>query len=138
MYPSREAREIAILMKISRELDICGDLTVTVDSPSELIAWGSVLAEPSIAAWQATDSGCRFVQVDAEHHRAPVRGRVAAVLAADQHPDYWNALDLADLPAGHTRSLTLQDLTRAWEAVPLTPPGSPDTPAPRSAPGAAA
>jgi hypothetical protein len=130
MYLSREAREIAILLKISRELDVCGDLTATVDNPSELIAWASVLTGPAIVAWQAADSGCRFVQVSADHHRAPVRGRVAAVLNCDQHPEFWSALDLADLPAGQTRWLSIKDLTTAWEALPLTPPDSQGPPEP--------
>jgi len=124
MYPSPEAREIAMLLRISRELDVCGDLTATVDNPSELIAWASVLSKPAVVAWQATDSRCCFVQVSADHHRAPVRGRIAAVLNCDGHPDYWNALGLADLPAGHARSLTLKDLARAWETMPITAPDS--------------
>jgi hypothetical protein len=124
MYPSQEAREIEVLLRISRELDVCGDLTATVDNPSELIAWASVLSDPAIVAWQASDSRCCFVQVSADHHRAPVRGRIAAVLACDRHPDFWHALDLADLAAARTRSLTIQDLTRAWEAMPVTAPDS--------------
>jgi len=118
MYPSQEAREIAILMRISREIDVCGDATATVDNPSELIAWASVLKEPAVVAWQASDSKCRFVQVSAEHHRPPVRGRVAAVLACDEHREFWNALDLADLSTG-----------RAVHCFSLTPPG-PGTPYP--------
>lgn len=38
MYPCKEARELAILLRISRELDIVGDVTATVESPSELLA----------------------------------------------------------------------------------------------------
>ena len=131
MYPSQEAREIAVLLRISRELDVCGDVTATVDNPSELIAWASALSHPAIVAWQASDSRCRFVQVSADHHRAPVRGRVAAVLACERHPDFWDALDLADLATGHARSLTLRDLSRAWEALPVTAPddGPPQPPA---------
>ena len=55
MYPSREARELAILLRISRDLDICGDVTATVDSPSELLAWADILSERSIRAWRAQD-----------------------------------------------------------------------------------
>jgi hypothetical protein len=124
MYPTQDAREIEVLLRISREIDVCGDLTATVDNPSELIAWAGVLSDPAIVAWQASDSGCCFVQVSADHHRAPVRGRIAAVLACDQHPDFWDALDLADLAAGQTRSLTVKDLARAWEALPVTAPDS--------------
>lgn len=47
MYPSKEARELAILLRISRELDIVGDVTATVESPSpcasEFIDQGPVL-----------------------------------------------------------------------------------------------
>jgi len=130
MYPSREARELAILLKISRELDVCGDLTATVDNPSELIAWASVLSHPAIVAWQATDSHCRFIQVSADHRRAPVRGHVAAVLTCDEHADFWHALGLGDLAAGRTRSLSPKDLSTAWEALPLTPPDSQGPPEP--------
>ena len=50
MYPSREARELAILLRISRQLDICGDITATVDNPSELLAWATILTQHSIRA----------------------------------------------------------------------------------------
>ncbi len=132
MYPSQEAREIAILLKIARDLDVCGDLTATVDDPSELIAWAGVLGGPAIVAWRATDSRCRFVQVSADHQRAPVRGRVSAVLTCDDHQEFWNALGLADLQPGTTRSLTLRDLTTAWDALPLAPPDGVDLPEPPS------
>src|SRR5690349_6098217 len=132
MYPSQEARELGILLKISRELDVCGDLTATVDNPSELIAWASVLSHPAIVAWQATHSHCRFIQVSADHRRAPVRGHVAAVLTCDEHAEFWDALDLGDLPPGRTRSLSLKDLSTAWEALPLTPPDSQGPPEPPS------
>lgn len=122
MYPSKEAREIAILLRISRELDICGDVTVTVDNPSELIAWASALTAPAVTAWQAKDSGCPYVQVGAEHRRAPVRGHVTAVLTCEQHPSFWAELPLHDLRPGHSRALTVQDLADAWEAMPITAP----------------
>ena len=38
MYPAKDARELAILLRISRELDVVGDVTATVDNPSELLA----------------------------------------------------------------------------------------------------
>jgi hypothetical protein len=138
MYPSQEAREIAILLRISRELDVCGDLTATVDNPSELIAWANVLHRPAIVAWQGTDSRNRFVQVSADHERAPVRGRVAAVLTCDQHPEFWEALGLGDLPSGRAHPLTLQDLGAAWEALPITPPETHGPPEPPPASGRAA
>jgi hypothetical protein len=121
MYPSKEAREIAILLRISRELDVCGDVTVTVDNPSELVAWALILSSPSVVAWQAQDSGCCYVQVGAEHRRAPVRGHVTAVLNCEQHPGLWARLPLRDLRPGQRRALSVQDLADAWEAEPIPP-----------------
>jgi hypothetical protein len=128
MYPSPEAREVGILLRISRELDLCGDLTATVDNPSELIAWARVLTDPTVLAWRPQHSGARFIQVSADHHQAPVRGHVSAVLACEQHAHFWDALNLDDLPPGGTRSLSVADLAKAWEAMPLTPPESPVNP----------
>jgi hypothetical protein len=133
MYPSPEAREVGILLRISRELDVCGDLTATVDTPSELIAWATVLADPMVLAWRPQDSGCRFVQVSADHDRAPVRGHVSAVLACEQHAHFWDALHVGDLEPGHSRSLSVADLAEAWETMPLAPPEGqvmPDPPPP--------
>jgi len=53
MYPTKDARELAILLRISRELDIIGDVTATVDNPSELLAWALILSSPHIVAWRA-------------------------------------------------------------------------------------
>lgn len=122
MYPSREAREIAILLRISRELDICGDVTATIDNPSELLAWAAILTEHKISAWRAQDSGNRFLHVAADHRRAPLRGHVAAVLHCEGHREFWTACGLDDLRPGDTRSLLAADLASAWEAMPVTPP----------------
>jgi hypothetical protein len=130
MYPSREARELAILLRISRELDICGDVTATVDNPSELLAWAAILTDPTVTAWRAEDSGCRFVQVAADHRGEPVRGHVSAVLACDQHPQFWDELPLEGLESGRPRPMTVKHLAKAWEAMPITPPGDQDTPTP--------
>jgi hypothetical protein len=135
MYPSPEEREVGILLRISRELDVCGDLTATVDNPSELIAWATVLTNPTVKAWRPQDSGCRFVHVSADHHRAPVRGHVSAVLSCEQHAHFWDALHLDDLEPGGARSLSVADLAAAWETMPLAPPegqGTPDPPPPTS------
>lgn len=132
MYPSPEARELGILLRISRELDVCGDLTATIDNPSELIAWASVLTRPSVLAWRPQDSGCRFVQVSADHQRAPIRGHVTAVLSCDQHAYFWDALPAHDLEPGSTRSLSISDLAGAWEAMPLSPPEDEVAPEPPS------
>jgi len=121
MYPSRDARELAILLRISRELDIVGDITATVDNPSEFLAWANVLAQPEIVAWCAKDSGHRYIQVTADHRRAPVRGRITAVLHGDPHRMFWNALDLDDLSPGGRRDLTVGALSAAWQKMPLTP-----------------
>ncbi|MCW2856018.1 MAG: hypothetical protein JWR52_1633 [Marmoricola sp.] len=122
MYPSKEARELAILLRISRELDIVGDLTATVDNPSELLAWANILDGADILAWRAKDSGHRYVQVTANRTRAPIRGRVTAVLPAEQHPDFWNALAPADLDTGIVVKPSLPDLVGAWSQMPITAP----------------
>ena len=69
MYPTKDARELAILLRISRELDIIGDVTATVDNPSELLAWALILSSPHIVAWRAGDSGHRYLQVSAHQPR---------------------------------------------------------------------
>lgn len=83
MYPSKDARELSVLLRISRELDIGGDVTATVDNPPELLAWASILSDAEIVAWPSTDSGHRYLQVTADRHTAPIRGRVTAVLPCD-------------------------------------------------------
>jgi hypothetical protein len=128
LYPSREARELAILLKISRELDIVGDVSSTVDNPSEILAWASILTQPSIAAWRAQDSGHRYLQVTAHHHRTPVHGRVTAVLQCEQHLEFWHALALERLAPGETRRLDVPALSRAWAVMPVTAPVAPSTP----------
>ena len=120
MYPSKDARELAILLRISRELDIVGDVSATVDNPSELLAWATILTRPDVAAWRAKDSGHRYLQVTAEHHRAPVRGRVTAVLAGEQHLEFWHALALDGLEPGGTRFLSIPALSAAWDQMPVT------------------
>jgi hypothetical protein len=122
MYPSHEARELGILLRISRELDIVGDVTATVDSPSEVLAWAAILNEPAVVAWRPTDSGHRYLQVTADNRRAPVRGRVTAVLDCEQHREFWRALDLTQVDAGETRTLDVRTLSAAWAAMPITPP----------------
>jgi hypothetical protein len=121
MYPSKDARELAILLRISRELDIVGDVTATVDNPPELLAWAYILNDATIAAWRAEDSGHRYLQVTAEHRRAPIRGRVSAVLHCEQHPAFWEALELSHLEPGHTQVLSIGTLAAAWEKMPVTP-----------------
>lgn len=138
MYPAKDARELAILLRISRELDVVGDVTATVDNPSELLAWALILAHPQVLAWRATDSGHRYLQVSAYRKRAPIRGNITAVLDCERHADYWNALELAGLSPGDRRELDTDALSSAWAVMPLTsestaqaappqPPPSPDS-----------
>jgi hypothetical protein len=123
MYPARAARELGVLLRISRELDVVGDVTAVVDNPSELLAWATVLTDPAVAAWRAADSGSRYLQVSAPHDHEPIRGQVAAVLHCDQHLEFWRELThTRDLEAGDRTPLSLADLSRAWEAMPITPP----------------
>jgi hypothetical protein len=121
MYPSEDAHQLSILLRISRELDIVGDVTATVDSPSELIAWALFLHDPVVCAWIGT-SGKRYVQATAPYDREPVRGRVTAVLSCDHHPEFWSALPETDqLTAGEERLLTVANLSTAWEVMPMSP-----------------
>jgi hypothetical protein len=136
MYPSKDARELAILLRISRELDIVGDISATVDNPSELLAWAAILTHPDVVAWRAKDSGHRYLHVTADHTRAPVRGRVTAVLPCEHHPEFWDALGLARIDPGHSRHLDIGALSDAWAQMPITPkdlgiaePPHPETPA---------
>lgn len=133
MYPSREARELAILLRISRGLDICGDVTATVDNPSEILAWTTFLSRPHIRAWRAQDSGHRYIQVAADHQHAPVRGHVAAVLDGEQHQEFWTECGLSDLEPGDARELSAAELARAWEAMPITAADAAAAPQPPTA-----
>ena len=122
MYPARAARELSILLRISRDIDVVGDVTAIVDNPSELLAWATTLIDPTLVAWRAADSGNRYLQVSASHAREPIRGRVTAVLHCDQHLEFWHELSgTHDLKAGDRTPLVTADLSRAWQAMPLTP-----------------
>ena len=123
MYPARAARELGILLRISRELDVVGDVTAIVDNPSELLAWATTLTDPTLVAWRAADSGSRYLHVSATHAREPIHGKVTAVLHCDQHLEFWRELTHTHDPGpGDRTPLTLADLSQAWQAMPLTPP----------------
>lgn len=124
MYPAKDARELSVLLRISRELDVVGDVTATVDNPSELLAWALVLANSEVLAWRADYSGHRYIQVTAHRNRAPIRGCVTAMLHCDEHQAFWNALGLNQLAAGDRRPLNVEALSTAWEIMPITPPAS--------------
>lgn len=121
MYPPKDARELVVLLRTSRELDVVGDVTATVDSPSELIAWVLVLEHPQIVAWRAEQTGHRYIHTTAQRDRAPVRGSITAVLSCDEHPDFWNALGLVDLGEGERRDVAHKALSKAWDIMPITP-----------------
>jgi hypothetical protein len=121
MYPSKDARELTILLRISRELDIVGDVSATIDNPSELLAWATILTDPEIVAWRGRDSGHRFLHVTADHERAPVRGRVTAVLPCEQHLAFWRTLGLDELEPGSREHLSISSVSAAWSAMPITP-----------------
>jgi hypothetical protein len=126
MYLSKEARELSVLLAISRELDIVGDVSATVGNPAELLAWASVLTDAEIVAWRAKDSGHRYVQVTADRHSAPVRGRVTAVLPCDRHREFWTALGLDGLDDPTVTRLSRTALSKAWSDTPITPPRTDD------------
>jgi len=113
---------MSILLRISRELDIVGDVTATVDNPSELLAWAMVLADAKVHAWRAGDSGHRYLEVAADRDRPPVRGRVTAVLVCDDHREFWDALGLRELGTGTRRDLSIAALSDAWTQMPIAPP----------------
>jgi hypothetical protein len=117
MLTSPNAQQLSTLLRISSALDIVGDVTATVDSPSALLAWAYALPEPTICAWRAEDSGNRYVQVTATCYRTPLHGQVAAVLTGDDHRAFWSTLlPQGDLAAGEEQLLPLSALVAAWSA----------------------
>ena len=123
MTSSADERQLAVLLRISQSLDIVGDVSVTVDNPSELLAWANVLSNPSIFAWRGHVSGKRFVHVTALNGTNPVHGRVTASLRADKTMQFWKALiPHGDLDPGDEHPVTIQQLAEAWEAMPIEIP----------------
>lgn len=113
-----QTHALSTLLRISNELDIVGDVTATVTSPSDLLAWARTLPDPTICAWRADDSGNRYVHVTAPYHRNPVHGRITAVLSGDEHHPFWTALlSDGDLAAGDERPLPLNALITAWSTT---------------------
>lgn len=127
MYPSENAHQISVLLRISRELDIVGDVTATVDHPADLLAWTDLLPDPTVCAWRA-HSGKRYVQVTSPYQHDPIHGRVAAVLTVDTHRQFWEELVRhGDLEPGHEQLLTPKELAAAWAAMPLALDAEPPT-----------
>lgn len=123
MHASADSRQMAVLLRISTDIDIVGDVSVVVENPSELLAWAHVLPDPSVRAWRAGVDGHRFVHVTDLADRSPVRGRVTAILKGDRHRDFWDALlDHRDLEAGEDVALRVADLGAAWKEMPIAPP----------------
>lgn len=122
MHSSDDPRQIGVLLRISRSLDIVGDVSVNLDDPSELLAWATTLPDPAALAWRAMDSEKRYVQVSAKHHRSPVHGTITAVLCCEHHRTFWDELLDADLEPGSEQAISIEALSQAWaSAVPLTP-----------------
>jgi hypothetical protein len=118
MSRSLDAHQLSTLLRISSELDIVGDVTATVATPSDLLAWAHALPEPTICAWRADDSGNRYVQVSATCHRNPLHGQITAVLTGDDHRPFWAVLlPQGDLAPGDQRLLPLKALGAAWSVT---------------------
>lgn len=113
--------QIAVLLRTGADIDIIGDVSVTVHNPSDLIAWANVLTRPTIVAWRASSAGCRYLHVTARHTVLPVHGIITAVLLADHHRGFWDLLFPDDLPPGVERTLAYADLITAWTSEPLDP-----------------
>jgi hypothetical protein len=123
MTSSSDERQLAVLLRISQTLDIVGDVSVTVDNPSELLAWANVLTNPTIVAWRGHVSGKRFIHITAVNGHNPIHGRATAALRADRHMMFWKTLIRdGDLEPGEEQSLTSQQLAEAWEAMPIDIP----------------
>jgi hypothetical protein len=128
VYPSENAHQLSMLLRMSRELDIVGDVTATVDHPADLLAWSDLLPNPTVCAWRA-HSGKRYVQVTSPYQHDPIHGRVAAVLTGDPHRQFWGELvrDGDDLEPGQEQVLTPKELAAAWAAMPLAVDTAPAT-----------
>lgn len=120
MYPAKDAHELALLLRTSRELDIVGDVTATVEGPSELLAWALVLSGPEVVAWRAKDSGRRYLHVTSGRNRAPVRGQITAILDCEHHLAFWTAIGLDQLTPGDRTNLQVKALSAAWDLMPIT------------------
>ena len=126
MTTSPGSRELSSLLRLGQSLDIVGDVSVTVEHPSQLLAWANALNSPSIFAWRGHVSGKRFVHITAVNGTTPVHGRITAALRADEHPGFWRTLlPEEDLEPGEELTLTPQDLATAWERSPLDVPEEP-------------
>lgn len=119
MDRAQREQQLTILLRISETIDVVGDVSATVENPSEMIAWAHILTEPKVFAWRSHVSGNRFVHLTAMHVEAPIHGRITVALAADNHRDFWNTLVGHDLEYGDERQLTSQQLVRAWATSPV-------------------
>jgi hypothetical protein len=114
MYATEDARQLGALLRISEDVDIVGDVTVSVDEPSELLAWADALTDPAGLAWRAVDSERRYVHVTAAHHHHPIHGMVTVVLRCDRHRPFWDALLGHDLEPGDECAVTVAAMSHAW------------------------
>jgi hypothetical protein len=109
-------------LRISRELDIVGDLTATLDTPSALLAWAHALPEPVLCAWRAEDSGTRYIHVSALCRRAPLRGQLTEAGA----PITTARCGRPCSPEATWHRAT----SNSCRSVPSSPPGRPPRPHP--------
>ncbi len=130
---SGDERQLARLLSMS-EIDIVGDVTAVARTPADLLVWAHALPDPTISLWRAAHSGDRFVQMTADHHAYPVHGTISAVLCAEQHRSFWQALlpdrPDHDLAPGDHQPVRLTLLTQAaLSAEDDNDPNSADSPA---------
>lgn len=88
----REARMLGALLRLSRSVDIGGDVIVRVDSPARLVSWASTIPDISVVVGHATGGGQRYVQVTAHRLQGAGGGRIVAVLDCADHGKFWRAL----------------------------------------------
>lgn len=118
-----DRRQLTTLLKIAAGIDVVGDVSVTVSSPAELLAWAQMLPDPIVLAWRSEGSGHRFVSVTAFHERSPIHGNISIVLDGNRHIELWDALlGGRDLDPGEEALLDVARLAHAWNALPLSPP----------------
>lgn len=121
-YQDHAARQILILLRVSDDIDIIGDTNVTVTNPPELLAWTELLEAPTIIGWRSLEAGHRYIHVETFHDAPPIRGTISVSLTGDDHREYWNELFPGDLVNGQELNITIKDLAKAWEKMPLIPP----------------
>ncbi len=116
---SDKTRRDAMVTLVQRALtiDIVGDVTSTVDTSEDLVAWTNLLIRPVILAWRSFDDGHRYLQVQAPHPGPPVNGHVIIQMPCEAHSPFWSALVCEELPPGTERELDRHTMLSAWMAA---------------------